>query len=191
MAYQEVKVKQPLLLTILPILSLATFFFGWQALVSWNIIPNELLASPIQVFHTFLDKLHDPMPDGAVLSTHIWTSLKEAFIGYGLSLLVGIPLGLAMGWFRGFEQRLPHQDNVHLTISFHDGQCPEEAVLVAEVEAFGFKVVEVSYAIDRRSQRVSYLMLLQAGAPVRSGELACRLKALSGLADFNLSPWRS
>ena len=96
MAYQEVKVKQPLLLTILPILSLATFFFGWQALVSWNIIPNELLASPIQVFHTFLDKLHDPMPDGAVLSTHIWTSLKEAFIGYGLSLLVGIPLGLAI-----------------------------------------------------------------------------------------------
>ena len=95
MAYQEVKVKQPLLLTILPILSLATFFFGWQALVSWHIIPNELLASPIQVFHTFLDKLHDPMPDGAVLSTHIWTSLKEAFIGYGLSLLVGIPLGLA------------------------------------------------------------------------------------------------
>ncbi|MDD4701420.1 MAG: ABC transporter permease [Desulfovibrio sp.] len=103
MAYQEVKVRQPLLLTILPVLSLATFFFGWQALVTYGIIPNELLASPTQVFQAFLDKLHDPMPDGAVLSTHIWTSIKEAFLGYSLSLLVGIPLGLAMGWFKIVE----------------------------------------------------------------------------------------
>ena len=103
MAYHEVKVRQPLLLTMLPVLSLASFFFGWQALVSFGIIPNELLASPTQVFHAFLDKLHDPMPDGAILSAHIWTSIKEAFIGYSLSLLVGIPLGLAMGWFRVVE----------------------------------------------------------------------------------------
>jgi putative Mg2+ transporter-C (MgtC) family protein len=132
---------------------------------------------------------------GLSTSASIWmTAAIGVIVGLGFFLAaIGTTLLilLAMGWFRGFEQRLPHQDNVHLTISFHDDQCPEEAVLVAEVEAFGFKVVEVSYAIDRRSQRVSYLMLLQAGAPVRSGELACRLKALSGLADFNLSPWRS
>jgi len=38
-------------------------------------------------------------PDGALLSQHIWTSVQEAFAGYLLALLVGIPLGLAMGWF--------------------------------------------------------------------------------------------
>ena len=73
MAYHEVKVRQPLLLTMLPVLSLASFFFGWQALVSFGIIPNELLASPTQVFHAFLDKLHDPMPDGAILSARART----------------------------------------------------------------------------------------------------------------------
>lgn len=103
MAYKEVAVRQPLLLTILPFLSLASFFFGWQALISFEIIPNTLLASPTQVFSTFIDKLTDPMPDGAVLATHTWTSVKEAFLGYTLSLLVGIPLGLAMGWFRVVE----------------------------------------------------------------------------------------
>ena len=103
MAYQEVKVQQPLLLTILPVMSLAAFFLGWQAVVVYGIVPNELLASPTQVFQAFLAKLHDPMPDGAVLSIHIWTSIKEAFLGYSLSLLVGIPLGLAMGWFRVVE----------------------------------------------------------------------------------------
>lgn len=103
MAYQEVKVQQPLLLTILPVMSLAAFFLGWQAVVVYGIVPNELLASPTQVFQAFLAKLHDPMPDGAVLSIHIWTSIKEAFLGYSLSLFVGIPLGLAMGWFRVVE----------------------------------------------------------------------------------------
>lgn len=82
MAYQEVKVRQPLLLTILPVLSLTTFFVGWQAMVSYGFIPNELLASPSQVFQAFLDKIYDPMPDGAILATHIWTSIKEAFLGY-------------------------------------------------------------------------------------------------------------
>jgi ABC-type nitrate/sulfonate/bicarbonate transport system permease component len=30
----------------------------------------------------------------------IWVSSQEVFWGYGLALLVGMPLGLAMGWFR-------------------------------------------------------------------------------------------
>ena len=103
MAYEEVTVKQPLLLTILPVLSLSAFFLGWQFLVSSGIVPDSLLASPTQVFATFIDKLSNPLPDGAVLATHTWTSVKEAFLGYSLSLLIGIPLGLAMGWFRVVE----------------------------------------------------------------------------------------
>lgn len=37
------------------------------------------------------------------MATHAWTSIQEAFIGYVLSLVVGIPLGLAMGWFNVVE----------------------------------------------------------------------------------------
>lgn len=100
MAYQEVVVKKPLSLIVLPYISLIAFFALWQAVVQFGIIPNTLLASPSQVVSTFLDKLTNPNPDGATMGAHAWTSVQEAFLGYLLSLLVGIPLGLAMGWFR-------------------------------------------------------------------------------------------
>ena len=103
MAYKEVKVHQPLLLRVLPFISVATFLLLWQGVIVTGIVPNTLLASPTQVLQAFIAKLTDPMPDGAVLATHTWTSIKEAGIGYGLSLLVGIPLGLAMGWFKVVE----------------------------------------------------------------------------------------
>ena len=103
MAYKEVSVKQPLLLTILPYISIIIFFAFWEGVVRTGIIPNTLLASPSQVFAAFIDKLSNPNPDGAIMATHAWTSIQEAFIGYVLSLVVGIPLGLAMGWFNVVE----------------------------------------------------------------------------------------
>ena len=103
MAYKEVSVKQPLLLTILPYVSIIIFFAFWEGVVRSGIIPNTLLASPSQVFAAFIDKLSNPNPDGAIMATHAWTSIQEAFIGYVLSLVVGIPLGLAMGWFNVVE----------------------------------------------------------------------------------------
>ncbi|MDR2696007.1 MAG: ABC transporter permease [Deltaproteobacteria bacterium] len=103
MAYEEVAVKTPLPLRILPCLSVALFLLIWEWVVRSGMVPSVLLAPPSQVFTLFMDKLTEPNPDGAVLAVHAWTSLQEALIGYGLSLLVGIPLGLAMGWFRVVE----------------------------------------------------------------------------------------
>ena len=99
MAYEQVKVKAPLILRLLPILSIVLFFGTWQMVVEWEIVPSTMLATPIQIFQLFLVKWTEVNPDGALLSQHIWTSVQEAFTGYLLALLVGIPLGLAMGWF--------------------------------------------------------------------------------------------
>ena len=99
MAYKEVVVKKPLPLIILPYVSLILFFGIWQAVVQFGIIPNTLLATPSQVLTTFIYKLTNANPDGATMGAHAWTSIQEAFLGYLLSLVVGIPLGLAMGWF--------------------------------------------------------------------------------------------
>ena len=84
MAYKEVSVKQPLLLTILPYISIIIFFAFWEGVVRSGIIPNTLLASPSQVFAAFIDKLSNPNPDGAIMATHAWTSIQEAFIGFRL-----------------------------------------------------------------------------------------------------------
>lgn len=99
MAYEEVKVKTPLILKVLPVLSVLTFFGAWEFIVQTGIVPNTMLAAPSQVVKLFIVKLTDPNPDGAVLAAHAWTSIKEAGIGYLLALLVGLPLGLLMGWF--------------------------------------------------------------------------------------------
>lgn len=103
MAREEVIVKKPLLFTVLPFASLFVFFAAWQGLVDFHVIPNSLLASPGQVFKLFMAKWTQVNPDGSLLSTHIMTSIKEAFTGYILALIVGIPLGLAMGWFNVIE----------------------------------------------------------------------------------------
>jgi ABC-type nitrate/sulfonate/bicarbonate transport system permease component len=99
MAYEQVSVKTPLGLRVLPFASLLLFLGTWQAVIDFGVVPNTMLASPTQVFKLFLVKLTDPNPDGAVLIRHAWTSVQEAFTGYILALLVGIPLGLLMGWF--------------------------------------------------------------------------------------------
>jgi ABC-type nitrate/sulfonate/bicarbonate transport system permease component len=99
MAYEEVKIKKPLFIKILSLASLMAFFGGWELIVRTGLVPSTMLAAPSSVFQLFLVKLTDPNPDGAVLSAHAWMSIQEAGIGYLLSLLIGLPLGLLMGWF--------------------------------------------------------------------------------------------
>ncbi|OLN28294.1 ABC-type nitrate/sulfonate/bicarbonate transport system, permease component [Desulfovibrio sp. DV] len=104
MAFETVKVRKPLLLRLLPFLSVATFFLVWEFAVSppgvsdWR-IPSTLLTRPSDTLLLAIDKLTNVNPDGATLGTHAWVSMQEAFTGYILALLVGIPLGLLMGWF--------------------------------------------------------------------------------------------
>jgi len=99
MAYEEVKIKKPLLLKILSLASITAFFGGWELIVGTGLVPSTMLAAPSSVFQLFLVKLTDPNPDGSVLAAHVWMSIQEAGIGYLLSLLIGLPLGLFMGWF--------------------------------------------------------------------------------------------
>lgn len=86
-------------LKILPYASLIGFFVIWQLAVDLGIIPRVMLATPSQVISLFFDKLTQENPDGALLAVHMITSLEEVLTGYFLALLIGIPLGLLMGWF--------------------------------------------------------------------------------------------
>ena len=91
-------------LQLVSALSVITFFAVWQMVVDFGIVPNQLLATPLQVWKLLVVKLYNPDPDGALLITHMWVSLQEAFYGYLLSLAIGIPLGLLMGWYYVIEE---------------------------------------------------------------------------------------
>jgi NitT/TauT family transport system permease protein len=99
MAYEEVKVKKPMSLILLPFLSVLAFFGVWELVVQFDIVPKTMLAAPTQVGELFVTKLTEPNPDGATIFVHAWVSAQEAFLGYLLALGVGLPLGLFMGWF--------------------------------------------------------------------------------------------
>lgn len=90
-------------LSLLSICSIILFFASWEMAVRFEMIPNSLLASPSQVCHLLVDKISNSQPDGAILFVHLSVSLQEALTGYILALLVGIPLGLLMGWYNVIE----------------------------------------------------------------------------------------
>ena len=97
------KSTNTLVLRIIPYVSILTCLVVWQLIVVLNIVPNTLLASPLQVIKLFIYKLNHTQPDGGLILVHALVSLQEALIGYVLALVIGIPLGLAMGWFKPID----------------------------------------------------------------------------------------
>lgn len=89
--------------TMLSICGVLLFFIIWEALAISGIVDQNKICDVLQVFKLFILKFTDPNPDGAVLLVNIWSSLEIALCGFGLAVLIGIPLGWLMGWYRGFD----------------------------------------------------------------------------------------
>ncbi|MCU6748097.1 ABC transporter permease [Faecalicatena acetigenes] len=99
------KAKRKKRITILcGIISIAVFLCVWQLLCSLKIVSGDVLASPLQVIDAIITKIGDPRPDGNTLIENILSSFKLAMIGFFLALIVGLPLGLLMGWYRPLDK---------------------------------------------------------------------------------------
>lgn len=72
----------------------------WQVSVQFQLVSTRFFDSPMGVVETIIDKISNKKPDGGLLYQHIWASAKVVWLGFLLAALVGIPLGLFMGWFR-------------------------------------------------------------------------------------------
>jgi len=76
-------------------------------LLTWEILPRLHLVEP-----AFLPPLSVVLQTGWALVrsgelwAHIQASLSRALIGFALSIVSGVPLGLLMGWYRGFERTI-------------------------------------------------------------------------------------
>ena len=90
-------------LTMLSVIGVLSFLLLWQFAVMFGWLPSRYVPMPSDVVKLFFVKLTDPNPDGAVLGAHILSSLQVALSGFFLAIVIGIPLGLFMGWFRGFD----------------------------------------------------------------------------------------
>ena len=76
------------------------FFALWQMIVVSGITDPKLLPTPIQVFETIMQKFSQKEPDGNTMFINIMASLQVALSGFLLAIIIGIPLGLVMGWYR-------------------------------------------------------------------------------------------
>lgn len=89
--------------TMLSISGILFFFLLWEFFAISGIVDSKKLTDVLSVFKLFILKFSDPNPDGAVLLVNVWSSLEVALCGFGLAVVIGIPLGWLMGWYRGFD----------------------------------------------------------------------------------------
>ena len=78
-------------------------FLGvWYLARLLHFSPPQFLPMPHEVLIKMIDLLHNPFA-GATLPEHMLASMKRFGMGFGLAALIGVPLGLAMGWFRWLD----------------------------------------------------------------------------------------
>jgi NitT/TauT family transport system permease protein len=68
---------------------------GWYLATATGFVSRDFLPSPHDVWVSFLDKLGD-----GSLKKHIGVSLTEIYLGFFLSSIIAIPVGIFMGGFR-------------------------------------------------------------------------------------------
>lgn len=82
------------------VVSFIMFLVSWELVCRLGIIGPYQLVPPSDVVVIFFDKLLNPNPDGALLYEHAVTSLVVALSGFVAAAVIGVPLGLLMGWYQ-------------------------------------------------------------------------------------------
>lgn len=87
---------------LLSLAGLSVFFGIWWGAAATGLAPPQFLPAPPAVVHKFIDLLHTPFA-GYTLQVHLWSSLTRYLMGFCLAAVIGVPLGLLMGWFRTLD----------------------------------------------------------------------------------------
>lgn len=78
-------------------------FFGlWTLIAVSGWVPRQFLPTPWTVADRLWELTNAPFV-GYTIQQHLASSLGRYLLGFGLAALVGIPLGLMMGWFRWLD----------------------------------------------------------------------------------------
>ena len=83
---------------ILSLIGITVFFAIWYLAAIAKLIPPQFLPMPHEVVIKLIDLTKTPFA-GHVLHEHMASSLTRFAWGFGLAALIGVPLGLLMGWF--------------------------------------------------------------------------------------------
>lgn len=84
---------------LLCILGVLLFLAVWQTVCSLGLVSPKRLPSPATVIETWFGKWTNKNPDGSTLGRNILASLQVSLTGFIVAVIIGIPLGLIMGWW--------------------------------------------------------------------------------------------
>jgi ABC-type nitrate/sulfonate/bicarbonate transport system permease component len=84
--------------------AIGTFaFLGvWYLAAVLHLAPPQFLPMPHEVIVRLVQLSQEPF-SGYTLWQHMASSLQRYALGFGLAALIGVPLGLLMGWFRWLD----------------------------------------------------------------------------------------
>ncbi|MCB5410421.1 ABC transporter permease [Pseudogemmobacter faecipullorum] len=83
---------------VLALISLSAFMAVWFVIPASGLVSEQFLPGPGAVFSRALHLITEPFA-GATLPGHLLSSLGRFLGGFLLAALIGVPLGLMMGWF--------------------------------------------------------------------------------------------
>ncbi len=93
--------KKKLMVYLAPVASIGVFILLW-GIVSLN-VSKDFLPSPYDVWNEFL-RLLNTRVGGTTIFGHVGYSLRRVLIAFALAIILGLPLGLYMGWNRVCEK---------------------------------------------------------------------------------------
>ena len=86
----------------LTVIGTVAFFGFWYLAAVLQLAPPRFLPMPHQVAGKLFELTQQPFA-GFTLQQHMVASLQRYSWGFGLAAVVGVPLGLMMGWFRWLD----------------------------------------------------------------------------------------
>jgi len=87
----------------LGLLGLACFLGIWHGLAISGMVPEVFLPSPVDVYER-INLLMERRFAGATLAGHLAASFERFAYGFILAAVIGIPLGLMMGWYQLLDE---------------------------------------------------------------------------------------
>ncbi|MDR2888448.1 MAG: ABC transporter permease [Lachnospiraceae bacterium] len=96
--------RQTVRLRLLTVATLILFLVVWQAVVDNGLVNSRTLPSPTTILKAFMSKFSSKVPDGNTILTNILASLQVSLFGFFAAVILGVPLGLLMGWYKGMDR---------------------------------------------------------------------------------------
>lgn len=90
---------------VLNVLGIAGFFGVWQIVAMLGVAPAQFLPTPVDVMETVLRLTREPFA-GYTIQEHLLSSLARFGLGFGLACVIGVPIGLMMGWFSWLDDMI-------------------------------------------------------------------------------------